>query len=40
MSTANKIEIQKVVYYDVRDKFKLSAQLTIRAIAKVSEVNS
>ena len=38
MGTANKMEIQKVVYYDVRDKFKLSAQLTIRAIAKVSEV--
>jgi putative transposase len=35
--TANKIELQKIVYYDVRDKFKLSAQLTIRAIAKVSE---
>lgn len=35
--TANKIELQKVVYYDVRDEFKLSAQLTIRAIAKVSE---
>jgi len=37
MGTANKIELQKVVYYDVRNKFKLSAQLTIRAIAKVSE---
>jgi len=37
MGTANKREIQKVVYYDVRDKFKLSAQLTIRAIAKFSE---
>jgi IS605 OrfB family transposase len=37
LKTANKIELQKVVYYDVRDKFKLSAQLTIRAIAKVSE---
>jgi len=37
MRTANKIELQKVVYYEVRDKFKLSAQLTIRAIAKVSE---
>jgi len=37
MGTANKIEIQKVVYYDVRDRFKLSAQLTIRAIAKVCE---
>jgi putative transposase len=35
--TANKIEIQKVVYYDVREKFGLSAQLVIRAIAKVSE---
>ena len=37
MGTANKIELQKVVYYEVRDKFKLSAQLTIRAISKVSE---
>ncbi len=37
IGTANKIELQKVVYYDVRDKFKLSAQLTIRAIAKVCE---
>lgn len=35
--TANKIEIQKVVYYDVRERFGLSAQLVIRAIAKVSE---
>ncbi len=35
--TANKIELQKIVYYDARDRFKLSAQLTIRAIAKVSE---
>ncbi len=35
--TANKIELQKIVYYDVRDKFKLSAQLVIRAIAKVAE---
>jgi putative transposase len=37
IGTANKRELQKVVYYDVRDKFKLSAQLTIRAIAKVCE---
>lgn len=37
MGTANKIELQKVVYYDVRDKFELSAQLAIRAIAKVCE---
>lgn len=35
--TANKIELQKVVYYDVRERFKLSAQLAIRAIAKVAE---
>ena len=37
MGTANKIKLQKVVYYDVRNKFKLSAQLTIRAIAKACE---
>jgi len=37
LKTANKRELQKVVYYDVRDKFKLSAQHTIRAIAKVCE---
>lgn len=35
--TANKIELQKVVYYDVRDRFGLSAQLAIRAIAKTAE---
>lgn len=35
--TANKIELQKVVYYDVKERFGLSAQLVIRAIAKVSE---
>jgi putative transposase len=35
--TANKIELQKVVYYKVRERFGLSAQLVIRAIAKVSE---
>jgi len=37
VGTANKIKLQKVVYYDVRDKFELSAQLTIRAIAKACE---
>jgi len=37
LKTANKRELQKIVYYDVREKFKLSAQLTIRAIAKFSE---
>jgi IS605 OrfB family transposase len=34
---ANKIALQKLVYYDIRKKYKLSAQLTIRAIAKVVE---
>jgi putative transposase len=34
---ANKIELQKVVYYDVRQRFGLPAQLTVRAIAKVVE---
>lgn len=33
----NKIELQKLVYYDVRDRFGLSAQHSIRAIAKVVE---
>ena len=33
----NKIALQKQVYYAVRDQFGLSAQLTIRAIAKVVE---
>src|SRR5260370_3602809 len=34
---ANKIELQKLVYYDIRGQFDLSAQMTIRAISKVSE---
>lgn len=34
---ANKISLQKIVYYDVRERFGLSAQMTIRAIAKVVE---
>jgi IS605 OrfB family transposase len=34
---ANKIELQKLVYYDTRQRFNLSAQMAIRAIAKVSE---
>jgi putative transposase len=32
---ANKIALQKLVYYDTRERFGLSAQLTVRAIAKV-----
>lgn len=35
--SANKIEIQKTVYYPIREKFGLSAQLTILAIRKVCE---
>lgn len=33
----NKIELQKLVYHDIRERFGLSSQLTIRAIAKVVE---
>jgi IS605 OrfB family transposase len=36
--TANKIKLQKMVYYDVKERFKLSAQMVVRAIAKVCEV--
>jgi IS605 OrfB family transposase len=35
--SANKIELQKRVYYDIRERFGLSAQMCIRAIAKVAE---
>ena len=34
---ANKRTLQHLVYYDIRARFGLSAQLTIRAIAKVAE---
>jgi putative transposase len=34
---ANKIELQKLVYYNIRQQFGLSAQMAIRAIAKVAE---
>jgi IS605 OrfB family transposase len=33
----SKIDLQKLVYYDIREQFGLSSQMTIRAIAKVSE---
>ena len=33
----NKIAIQKIVYFAVREQFGLSSQMTIRAIAKVAE---
>jgi predicted transposase len=32
-----KTGIQKLTYYDIRQKFGLSAQLTVRAIGKVAE---
>src|SRR5215469_11723246 len=35
--SASKIDLQKLVYYDIRQRFVLSAQMTIRAIAKVAE---
>lgn len=35
---ANKVELQKIAYADIRRDFGLSAQMTIRAIAKVCEV--
>lgn len=35
--TANKVKLQKLVYYNIRRKYGLSAQLTIRAISKVAE---
>ena len=34
---ANKIELQKVVYYETRARFGLAAQMAIRAISKVVE---
>jgi putative transposase len=34
---ANKIALQKLVYYEMRDRFSLSSQLMIRAISKVVE---
>lgn len=33
----NKVRLQQECYYEVRSKFKLSAQLVIRAISKVTE---
>ena len=35
--TANKVALQKLVYYKVRERFGLSSQMAIRAIAKVVE---
>src|SRR6184192_21192 len=35
--TANKFELQKIVYGELRTTYKLAAQLAIRAISKASE---
>lgn len=35
---ANKFKLQKIVYGDIRTRFKLSSQMAIRAISKVAEV--
>jgi len=32
---ANKIDLQKVVYYYIRERYGFSAQMTVRAITKV-----
>jgi len=37
LKTANKIRLQQCFYQDIRQRFKLSSQLTIRAISKVCE---
>ena len=37
LRTANKMKLQKHLYYETRKRFGLSAQMTIRAIAKVCE---
>ncbi len=33
----HKLALQRLVYYDMREQFDLSWQMTIRAISKVSE---
>lgn len=35
---ANKVDLQKLAYHDIRRDFNLGAQMTVRAIAKVVEV--
>lgn len=37
LHSANKIELQKYVYYATREAFGLSSQMTVRAISKVCE---
>ena len=35
--TFNKLSLQKICYYDVREKFELSAQMVVRALGKVAD---
>lgn len=35
--TFNKLSLQKMCYYDVRDRFELSAQMVVRALGKVAD---
>jgi putative transposase len=37
LHTANKIELQKVVYHQIREQFGISAQMAVRAISKAAE---
>ncbi len=37
LHTANKIELQKVVYHLIREQFGISAQMAVRAISKAAE---
>lgn len=37
LHSANKFQLHKEVYYPIREKYGLSAQLTVRAISKVAE---
>jgi len=37
LHTANKIKLQKIVYYNIREKFGISAQMAVRAISKACE---
>jgi putative transposase len=37
MHLANKIELQKTVYYPIRERYNLSAQMAVRAISKTVE---
>ena len=34
LHTANKIELQKIVYHEIRDKFGISAQMAVRPYPK------